>query len=309
MKELINLQGLGKAGVEKLNSAGIFDLLGLAVQNPASLSEITGVSVPMARKLIAKAKEELNFTYETGDVIDKRRKEMIKISTGCKPIDDMMGGGFESGSITEVYAEFSAGKTQLAHYLCCKTLKDYPDAIVYYVDTEGCFRPERIRDFCEGLEMDPDDTLKKIRTYKVFNFEHQVLTVEELDKTIAKNKENVKLIIVDSIAGYMRLMSGRGQLAERQQILNKHIHQLDKMADVYNCCVFITNQVMSNPGGYGLSVMPVGGNILGHNVSSRIYLRKGTKDSRVAKLVDSPHLPISDASFTITKTGIEEFEK
>jgi DNA repair protein RadA len=307
MEELKDLEGVGRAAIEKLNAAGIFDVIGLAVKSPSDLVEIIGGSEATNRKLIQKAREMLSFSFETGKDIDKRRTEMIKIPTGCKPIDDMMGGGFETGSITEIYGDWGSGKTQLAHFLCCKVQQQIPGSLVYYLDTETTFRPERIRDFCEGLGLDPEKILKNIIYAKAFNFEHQILLAEEIEKQIAKDKLNVKLIVVDSLTAHARSeMTGRGTLAERQQLLNKHMHKLGKIGDIYNCCVLATNQVMSSPGvSFGNPIQPIGGNIVGHNSTSRIYIRKGKADSRVVKLVDSPHLPISDANFNITRTGLE----
>ena len=311
MVELTDMDGIGKVGIQKLKDAGIFDVIGLAVKSPADLVEIIGGSEATNRKLIQKAREMLSFSFETGKDIDKRRTEMIKIATGCKPIDDMLGNGIETGSITEIYGDWGSGKTQFAHFLCCITQKQIPGSLVYYLDTENTFRPERIRDFCEGLGLDPEKVLKNIIYAKAFNFEHQILLAEEIEKQIAKDKLNVKLIVVDSLTAHARSeMTGRGTLAERQQLLNKHMHKLSKIGDIYNCCIFVTNQVMSNPGtSFGNPIQPIGGNIVGHNSCSRIYIRKGKADSRVMKLVDSPHLPISDVNFNITKTGLEEVEE
>lgn len=308
--ELEDIKGLGATSIEKLAKEGIVDLIGLAVRSPGSLAETIGVGVATARKFIQTAREMLKFKPETGLDIDKRRSELVKIKTGCKPIDDMFGGGVETASITEIYGQWASGKSNVAHFLMCVAYKQMPDRIMYLIDAEKSFRPERIRDFCKGLKLDPEEVLSKIKYYKPFTFEHQMLITEEIDKEIATGKEKVSLVVVDSISGLMRNdFQGRGTLAERQQLLNKHIHLLSKIADIYNCCVFITNQVMANPGiSYGIPISPVGGEILGHNSDTRVFIRKGKADSRVMKLVDSPHLPISEAEFNITSTGFEELK-
>lgn len=310
-KELSDIKGLGQTSIEKLAKEGIIDLISLAVRSPGALAETIGVGVPTARKFIHSSRELLNFKAESGLDIDKRRSELVKIQTGCEPIDTMFGGGIETGSITEFYGQWSSGKSNMAHYYMCCAYKQMPEKDIYMIDAEKSFRPERIRDFCKGLELDAEEVLKKIKYYKPFTFEHQMLITEEVEKEIALNKGNASLIVVDSISGLMRNdFQGRGMLAERQQLLNKHIHLLSKIADIHNCSVLITNQVMANPGiSFGLPISPVGGEILGHNSDTRVFIRKGKADSRVMKLVDSPHLPITDAEFIITPTGLEEVKK
>ncbi len=42
----------------------------------------------------------------------------FKITSGAKSVDEILGGGLETGCITEVSGEYRSGKTQLAHTLC-----------------------------------------------------------------------------------------------------------------------------------------------------------------------------------------------
>ena len=100
---------------------------------------------------------------------------------------------------------------------------------------------------------------------------------------------------------------GRGTLAERQQKLNKHIHTLQRIADRYNVIVYVTNQVMARPDVFfGDPTQAVGGHIIGHASTFRIYLRHSKGEKRVARLVDSPYLPEGEAVFKITEKGIED---
>jgi DNA repair protein RadA len=80
-----------------------------------------------------------------------------------------------------------------------------------------------------------------------------------------------------------------------------------KLADQYNLCVYVTNQVMSKPDMFfGDPTAPIGGNIVGHNSQVRIYLRKGKKGTRVAKLVDSPYLPDGECIFMVVDEGVKD---
>jgi len=176
-----------------------------------------------------------------------------------------------------------------------------------YIDTEGTFRPERIKQIATGVEANPDKVLKNILVARAFNADHQILLVDKISEMI-KNGEPIKLVVIDSLTAHFRAeFSGRGQLADRQQKLNKYLHNLMKLAEQSNLAVYVTNQVMANPAMmFGDPTTAVGGNIVGHASTYRMYLRRGKKDSRVAKLIDSPNLPDNETIFFLTATGIKD---
>jgi len=177
------------------------------------------------------------------------------------------------------------------------------------VDSEGTFRPERIRQIAEGLGASPEKVLKNIFVARAFNSDHQILLLDKIGEMI-KNGEPIKLLVIDSLTAHFRAeFSGRGQLADRQQKLNKYLHNLMKLAEQYNLAVYVTNQVMANPAMmFGDPTVAVGGNIVAHNSTYRMYLRRGKKDSRVAKLIDSPNLPDNETVFMITTQGIKDIK-
>ncbi|KAK5147684.1 Meiotic recombination protein dmc1, partial [Oleoguttula sp. CCFEE 6159] len=109
---------------------------------------------------------------------------------------------------------------------------------------------------------------------------HQLELLNSLSMSFASNE--YRLLVVDSVMACFRVdYTGRGELAERQQKLE------------FNVCVFMTNQVQSDPGASALFASadgrkPVGGHILAHLSTTRILLRKGRGEERVAKVMDSP---------------------
>jgi DNA repair protein RadA len=133
-----------------------------------------------------------------------------------------------------------------------------------------------------------------------------MLLAEKIEDLI-KNGLNVRLIVVDSLTAHFRAeFVGRGTLADRQQKLNKHMHILAKLADMYNLTVYVTNQVMAKPDTFfGDPTEAIGGNIVGHNSTFRIYLRKGKKGSRVAKLVDAPNIADGECAFFVKEERLE----
>jgi DNA repair protein RadA len=245
--------------------------------------------------------------FESGEVLMKKREQVAKITTGSKAFDTLMGGGFETGAVTECFGEFGSSKTQIAHLLAVNCQKNDPKAQAVYIDTEGTFRPERIMQLAKGAGVDPAKALKNIKVAKAYNSDHQMLLAEKVEDLI-KNGEKVTVVIVDSLTAHFRAeFIGRGTLAERQQKLNKHMHTLARLADVHNICVYVTNQVMAKPDTFfGDPTHAIGGHIVAHNSTFRIYLRKGKKGSRVAKLVDSPNLPDGEVNFFIETDGIKD---
>ena len=174
-----------------------------------------------------------------------------------------------------------------------------------FIDTEGTFRPARIKQIAEGLGANPEKVLKNIFVARAFNSDHQMLLLEKVSEMI-KNGEPIKLLIIDSLTAHFRAeFAGRGQLADRQQKLNRYMHDLMKLAETYNLAVYVTNQVMANPAQlFGDPTTAIGGHIVGHASTYRIYLRRGKQKSRVAKLIDSPNLPENECVFFVSDKGI-----
>jgi len=306
-----DLPGVGPSSVEKLAVAGFQDLMSIAVATPGEIVGATELSEATAKKIIAIARANLEMEFTTGEEIMKKREKMFKISTGCKELDKLMGGGFETGAITEAYGQYGSGKSQIAHTLAVRVQlpheKGGAEGVAVYIDTEGTFRPERICQMAEALKLDPQATLKGVLVARAFNSDHQMLLVEKIDDLIKKGV-NVKVVIVDSLTAHFRAeFIGRGTLADRQQRINKHMHSLMKVADKHNLAIYVTNQVMSKPDQFfGDPTEAIGGHIVAHNSTYRLYLRRGKKGTRVAKMVDSPNMPEAEAIFEVTEGGLQD---
>jgi DNA repair protein RadA len=307
---ITDLAGVGAATAEKLAAAGFDTLMGIAVATPGEIVESAGVSEAVARKMIQGARASLDMGFISGDELLKKREKVKKITTGSKVFDDLMSGGFETGAITECFGEFGSGKTQIGHLLAVRCQLNDPDAVAVYIDTENTFRPERIKQFAESVGLDTEKVLKNIKVARAYNSDHQMLLVEKIEDLINKENLKVKIVIVDSLTAHFRAeFVGRGTLAERQQKLNKHMHMLMKIADTHNLCVYVTNQVMSKPDQFfGDPTQAIGGHIVAHASTFRIYLRKGKKGSRVAKLIDSPNLPEGEANFMVETSGLKDMK-
>lgn len=303
-----DLPGVGAATAEKLESAGFKDMLSVAVATLGELVEAAGVTEAVARKMINAARDSMKMGFETGMDVLKRRENITKISTGSQNFDAMMAGGFETGAITECFGEYGSGKTQIGHLLAVNVLKEDPDAHVIYIDTENTFRPERIKQFADGAGLNTEDALNRIMVARAYNSDHQMLLAEKAETLITEQGKKVRLVVVDSLTSHFRAeFIGRGTLAERQQKLNRHMHTLSKVASTHNLCVYVTNQVMAKPDQFfGDPTQAIGGHVVGHASTFRIYLRKGKKGTRVAKLVDAPNLPDSEVCFEVQESGLRD---
>lgn len=323
IKLLEDLPGVGPATAEKLREAGFNSIEAVAVASPGELVSAAEVGESTAAKIIAGAREAADIGgFETGDQILERRKHVGKVNTGSKSFNDLLGGGMETQSIVELYGEFGSGKTQVAHQMAVNIQLPIEmgglNGSAIIIDTENTFRPERIEQMVRGLPpaqdgnaWDPAEFLKNISVARAYNSNHQILLAESAMDLAEKVKESdrpVRLLIVDSVTAHFRAeYVGRGTLADRQQKLNKHLHDLMRFSDLNNALILVTNQVMSKPDTFfGDPTKPVGGHVLGHTATFRLYLRKSKGEKRIAKLVDSPNLPDGEAVFTVTTDGVKE---
>ncbi|QKY20136.1 DNA repair and recombination protein RadA [Halolamina sp. CBA1230] len=337
--DLESLPGVGPATADKLTDAGFDSYQSIAVASPGELSNSADVGDSTAADVINAAREAADVGgFETGAAVLERRERIGKLSWQIDEVDELLGGGIETQSITEVYGEFGSGKSQVTHQMSVNVQLSKEngglDGGAIFIDTEDTFRPERIDDMIRGLddeiiadelerreiEGEPGDEetmeqllesfLDNIHVAKAFNANHQMLLAEkalELTKEHQEDDWPVRLLCVDSLTAHFRAeYVGRGELAERQQKLNKHLHELDKVGNLHNVAVLVTNQVASNPDSYfGDPTQPIGGNILGHKSTFRMYLRKSKGDKRIVRLVDAPNLADGEAVMRVQDGGLK----
>jgi DNA repair protein RadA len=309
--ELIeDIPGIGPATAEKLRELGFNTVESLAT---ATVKELTqaGVGEKQAAKIITVARDSIATSFVRADELMRMRQNVLRLSMTSKQLDELVGGGLESQTITEFYGEYGVGKSILCHQLAVNAQLPIEQGGLnggaLYVDTENTFRPEWIVRMAPPLGLDPETVGKNIIYSEAFNSDHQILILEKADKIIQQN--NIKLIIVDSLTAHFRSeYLGREMLAERQQKLNNHMHRLVRLARAFNAVAVVTNQVMSKPDAFFASgVEPVGGHIVAHTSHTRIFLRRATGGPvRIARLVSSPYLPEGERIFKITEEGIKD---
>ena len=310
---LESLAGVGPVTTRKLNDAGIHNIMDLVVRGPVEIAELTSMDIDTAGKLVEKAREGLveggliQKDFVSANELYKKRQTIGKITTATEALDTLFAGGIETQALTEVYGEFGCGKTQFCHTMCVQVQKSKQEGGleggVLYIDSENTFRPERIVSIAQANGMDPEKVLDNIIVARAYNSSHQILILEEASTLIKEH--NIQLVVADSAVGLFRSeYLGRGTLATRQQKLNKFVHLLVRLAETYNIAAIATNQVMSSPDQmFGDPTKPVGGNVVAHTSTYRVYLKKSGK-KRIARMVDSPHHPEMDVIFALGEAGV-----
>jgi DNA repair protein RadA len=343
-EDLEELPGVGPATAEKLQDNGFDSYQGIAVASPGELSNTADIGESSAADIINAARDAADIGgFESGAQVLERREEIGKLTWGVEEVDELLGGGVETQSITEVYGEFGSGKSQVTHQLSVNVQLPAEhgglEGSAIFIDSEDTFRPERIEDMLRGLpddaieaamvlhdvagedDADADDEdlledlleafLDNIHVAKAFNSNHQILLAEKAQEIAGESQDDefpVRLLSVDSLTAHFRAeYVGRGELADRQQKLNKHLHDLMRVGDLNNTAVVVTNQVAANPDSFfGDPTQPIGGNILGHTSTFRIYLRKSKANKRIVRLVDAPNLADGEAVMRVDEDGLIE---
>ncbi|KAL6475068.1 hypothetical protein MHYP_G00161080 [Metynnis hypsauchen] len=321
--DLLQKYGINMADIKKLKSVGICTVKGIQMTTRRALCSVKGLSEAKVDKIKEAAGKLLITGFQTASEYSMKRRQVFHITTGSLEFDKLLGGGIESMAITEAFGEFRTGKTQLSHTLCVTAQlpseDGYSGGKVIFIDTENTFRPDRLKDIADRFNVDHEAVLDNVLYARAYTSEHQM---ELLDFVAAKFHEEggvFKLLvrretkdkIIDSIMALFRVdFSGRGELAERQQKLAQMLSRLQKISEEYNVAVFVTNQMTADPGA-GMTFQadpkkPIGGHILAHASTTRLSLRKGRGETRIAKIYDSPDMPENEATFSITPGGVAD---
>lgn len=309
-----NLKDISFNIISLLKKSGFFSLKDLIVRGPFEVSSETGIDIDDSFLIFNQALtalEDIGLVekqFLPATTIYYKRKNIGKISTGSKNFDNLLGGGIETKSITEICGEYGTGKTQLCHTACVMVQQDYSKGGLkgnaLYIDTENTFRPERIESISKSKRLDPLKVLDNIIIAKAYSSSHHELILSESSKVI--DLYNIKLLVIDSIISlYRSEFIGLSALSERQQRLNKLVHNIMRIAETFEIAVLLTNQVQASPDSIfnENSFKATGGNIMAHSTTYRIFLRKSGRN-RIARMVDSPYHAERDILFTICEGGI-----
>jgi len=303
--------GITAGDIKKLQEGGFHTVESVAYAPKKALIAIKGISEAKADKLLAESLKLVPMGFTTATSFHQKRCEIIQLTTGSKELDKLLGGGIETGSITEIFGEFRTGKSQICHTLAvtCQLPVDLNggEGKCLYIDTEGTFRPERLLATAERYGLTGSEVLDNVAYARAYNTDHQTNLLIQASAMMTESR--YCLVIVDSATALYRTdYMGRGELSARQMHLAQFMRKLLRMADEFGVAVVITNQVVAQVDGGAMfqadPKKPIGGHIMAHASTTRLSLRKGKGENRVCKIYDSPCLPESEATFSINADGI-----
>jgi len=312
--EKLEEHGIGMTDIKKLQVANYHTVEQVAYAPMKHLLQIKGISETKATKIQSAAHKLVPMGFQSASDFHAMRQDVLRLTTGCQELDKLLGGGIETGSITEIFGEFRTGKTQLCHTLAVTTQLPYAngggEGCVLFIDTEGTFRPQRCVTIAERFGLVANDVLDNICYARAYNTDHQSKLIGQATQMMQEKRH--ALVIVDSATALFRTdFAGRGELSVRQIKLGQFLRSLHTLCDTFGVAVVITNQVVAQVDGsamFGDNKKPIGGNIMAHASTTRLSLRKGRGNTRICKIYDSPCLPESEAMFCITEQGVNDAE-
>jgi len=308
---VLERHGITAADCKKLQEAGYYTVESIIYVPKRKLAEIKGISEQKADKIQSEAMKIVPSGFTTATEMHMERSQLINITTGSKELDKLLNGGFETGSVTELFGEFRTGKSQLCHTIAvtCQLPVDNGggEGKCLYIDTEGTFRPERLLAVAERYGLQGSDVLDNVAYARAYNSDHQMTLLSQAAAMMSESRYAV--VVVDSATACFRTdYSGRGELSARQMSLAQFMRALRKLADEFGVAVVVTNQVVAQVDGASMfnadPKKPIGGNIMAHASTTRLSLRKGRGEQRVCKVYDSPCLPEGEAIFAINADGV-----
>jgi len=306
---LEDLPGIGPTKAKRLKENGVTSPLDFIIRGAREISRLTDITPATTTKMIKQIRETLAesgtpIQVNSIETLRELKKTQKRYSVEVDEIDKATRGGFETQALYEVYGAEGAGKTQLSFSITSSVMKQ--EESVWFIDCEGTFDEERLEEICLSREVDYNPELVKYNMVTDSEDLLEIINTQALENVI---DGSVRIIIIDGLVGLFRMLyHGRGELAERQDVLEQILIKLRNLSVYGNCCVILTNQVMSNPDPFGAKEKAVGGHVLGHSVKYIFAIKKGLKNNRVLSRIKSPKDPQGDFTFFLNEEGVSSEE-
>jgi DNA repair protein RadA len=236
--------------------------------------------------------------FKTGLEVEQELESKPKLSSGVEKIDKPLFGGLEIGNLVEFYGKAASGKTQWCAHFAIRSMLSIEEGglegRVIWLDTENSFKPRTIRANMKRWGLDPDVQLINISRAKIYDSTQLEDVFRRVPMLVEQN--NVKVVVVDSILGMFRAdYTGLGNLAARQQTMNRFLSKMRRLATAYDVTFLYTNQAISTTGFYSSPNAPAGGHIIAHGNDYRFECKNSgttkTPDKRKIRLRDNAGIP------------------
>ncbi len=285
----------------------------LSLATPGELSQLLGIKLSRAELILAAVREHLSIMPISAVELLQKDLNIPTITTMSQNLDEIFDGGIPVGSIVEFSGSFGTGKTQISLQLCLTV--QFPEDMgginkgAYVIDAEGTFSAKRLLEMATAPDLPIEggkQLLNNVYRTRALNAEHLIDLVQNAGKMVRDN--DIGLLVVDSVASHFRAeFLGKETLPQRQQLLMKLANLLQRLAEIHQVAVVVTNQILANPDAIiSSSTEPALGFAWGHRPTHRVFLRKARGSMRVARIFDSPYLPDAEAMFYITSYGIRD---
>jgi len=226
------------------------------------------------------------------------------VPTGCAALDELLGGGFERGTATQVYGPPGAGKTNVALSSAVAVAADGGEAL--FIDTEG-LSVDRFRQLAEAAS-DGGQTVEDVTSRLIVSEAHDFEEQEEAVRDAEGFAERAELIVLDSATGFYRLeRTGDGDAGESLRRVARQVTHLLSLARKHDLAVAITNQVFTDPDSDRTRAL--GGHTLEHWTGAVVRLERFRGGNRRATLEKHRAKPAGESTtFEITGDGLSAVE-
>ncbi len=293
---------------ERLKAANFLSPLEILFRSPEDVARDCGWSLDEINKLIAQVATFYNI-HSLDDVsFSPRNRRGIPIPSFSNAINNLLGGGFFSQRIYEIYGEYRSGKTQLCHALAVSFQNLSVDTLwseILYVDTENTFRPERVLEIADACKLNSRALLGRITVVKISNFSSQQMFFRKLYETV--KDRHIGLLIVDSFINHFRK-----EIAENfegysllKNVLIEELNTLVQIRDSFPTCTVLTNQVRPEfDTTADRRVRPVADALLGTFASEIFFLRVTEEEKHFFRVIRSLFGPEGEVEFKIGRAGL-----
>lgn len=309
--------------ISKLKDEGFIHVTDVKGLRPTELHAITGINLKDCLAVVRAVRKDTDVqTVNATPLVVQEENNSPHISTFCRGLDNILGGGFAIGSITELAGSPGIGKTQLCLQACISV--QFPPTLgglggeSVFIDTEGKFSAVRLKDIAVhavqrvktmttsldvNLEPTVESLLKGIHYYRCYNC-LEVLAAVRRVCALQKECQRIKLLVIDSIAYPFLYDDYESELVGLKSFTTQ---ELQELVNNHNMAVIITNYLTIRGDGHSVDLVGELGEMWGHYPTVRLILHWESGE-RVASVTKAPHLCNAAAKYEVRVAGIEDIE-
>jgi DNA repair protein RadA len=293
---------------KRIKAANFESPLELLFRSSENIARASGWPLDYTNNLITQVANFHNIHTLNQLSSSKQSRVSTPIPSFSNAINRLLGGGFFSQRIYEIYGEYRSGKTQLCHVLAVSFQDpsietEWRD--ILYIDTENTFRPERILEIIAARRLTPKNSLESITVVKIPNFSSQQLFFRKLYETV--RDRHVGLVIIDSFTNHFRkeIAESFERYSLLKNVLIEEFNTLVQIRDSFPTCIILTNQVRSEfDTTADRKVRPVAEAILGTYASEIFFLRVTEEEKHFFRVVRSLFGPEGEVEFKLGPAGL-----